>query len=223
MIKTLVDTLLTGKPQDFASDGRKSAMARSPADGPVILRRDGFDGDEVADKVAHGGPEKALHLYPAEHYPYWNTVLNGHPLLAAAGAFGENISASGLTEGNVRIGDRFQMGKAVVEICQGRQPCWKIDHRFSAHGVSRNIIRSGKCGLYFRVIEEGEVAAGDVIKQTEQAAHEWTVERVFALLIGGKHREDGAMAPLKQLMTLDTLSQEWRGRAAKLHAALEKY
>lgn len=194
-------------------------MAREPAHGRVMLRETGFDGDEVADKRAHGGPEKAVHLYPPEHYPYWNIKLDGHPLLSAAGAFGENISASGFTETKVRIGDRFRMGEATVEICQGRQPCWKIDHRFTAHGVSREIIRSGRCGLYFRVLECGMVAAGDVIEQVEQGAHDWTVARVFHLIIGKGHREEGARDMLQNLIELETLSQEWRFRAAKLAGA----
>jgi len=220
MITTLVDSLLTGRPRDFASDGRKSAMARSPVTGRVMLRETGFDGDEVADKRAHGGPEKAVHLYPPEHYPYWNVKLDGHPLLTAAGAFGENISAPGFTEAKVRIGDRFRMGEATVEICQGRQPCWKIDHRFTAHGVSRQIIRSGKCGLYFRVLEEGSVAAGDVIEQLEQAPHDWTVARVFHLIIGKGHREEGAGDALRKLSELQSLSQEWKDRAVKLAEAV---
>lgn len=216
MIKTLVDGLLTGKPKEFASDGRTSAIAREPQAGAVMLGYEGFEGDEVADKIAHGGADKAVHLYPPEHYPYWNVKLDGHPLLGSAGAFGENISAVGLTEDKVKIGDRFRMGNAVVEISHGRQPCWKIDHRFGAHGLSRDIIRNGKCGLYFRVIETGEVAAGDVMTQVEDAPHDWTVRRVFKLLIGGGHRGEGAADALASLAELNSLAQAWRERAAKL-------
>jgi MOSC domain-containing protein YiiM len=136
-------------------------------------------------------------------------------LLDAAGAFGENISASGLTEDKLRIGDRFRIGKALVEVAQGRQPCWKIDHHFGVHGLTGAVIKTGRCGGYFRVIEEGEVAPGDRIEQVEQAEHDWTVERVFKLLIGGGHREEGAKAELKVLAKLETLAESWRARAAK--------
>ena len=216
MITTMVDALLIGGPKPFRADGTKSAMARAATNAAVMLRREGFEGDQVADTKVHGGPEKALHLYPAEHYPYWLAKLEGHELLGQAGAFGENISASGMTEEKVKIGDRFRMGEALVEITQGRQPCWKIDHRFSAHGMSRDIVRNGKCGLYFRVLEEGAVRQGDVIEQVETAGHDWTVARVFKLLIGGGHRADGAQAALRDLAALQTLAVVWRARAEKL-------
>ena len=216
MITTMVDALLIGGPKPFRSDGTKSAMARVATDAAVMLRRLGFEGDQVADTKVHGGPEKALHLYPAEHYPYWLAKLEGHELLSQAGAFGENISASGFTEEKVKIGDRFRMGKALVEIAQGRQPCWKIDHRFGAHGVSRDIVRNGKCGLYFRVIEEGLVKAGDVIEQVHAADHDWTVARTFKLLIGGGNRADDAREALAELAELETLAAVWRRRTEKL-------
>jgi MOSC domain-containing protein YiiM len=216
MISTLIDCLLIGGPKPFRSDGTQSAMARESTDAPVMLRTDGFEGDQVADIAVHGGPEKALHLYPPEHYPFWMAKLGGHDLLNHSGAFGENISAGGLTEGRVKIGDRFRMGAAIVEIAQGRQPCWKIDHHFGVHGLSREVIRTGRCGLYFRVIEEGLVQRGDVIAQIEIAPHDWTVARVFKLLIGGGHRAEGAREDLAELAQLETLAAVWRKRAESL-------
>ena len=216
MISTLVDALLIGGPKPFRGDGTKSAMAREPATGAVMLRKEGFEGDSVADTKVHGGPDKALHLYPAEHYPFWMAKLDGHELLNHAGAFGENISAAGLTEDKVKIGDQFRIGAALVELSHGRQPCWKIDHRFNMHGLSREVIRTGKCGLYFRVLEEGAVEAGDVIEQVSASKHDWTVARVFKLLIGGGHRGEGAADEWQELAQLETLAAVWRERAAAL-------
>lgn len=220
MILSQIDTLLIGGPKDFRSDGTKSAMARDPVDHPVMLRKLGFEGDQVADPTVHGGIDKAVHFYPAEHYPKWVAHFAAqdmaHSLLEKAGAFGENISASGLTEEKVRIGDRYRIGSALVEIAQGRQPCWKIDHHFSVLGLSALVIKTGRCGGYFRVIEEGEVAPADQIVQVEQAPHDWTIQRVFHLLIGGGHRAPDAAADLKALRDLSTLAESWRGRAAKL-------
>ncbi|WP_430445283.1 MOSC domain-containing protein [Sphingorhabdus contaminans] len=220
MILSQIDSLLIGGPKDFRADGTKSAMAREAVDRPVMLRKLGFEGDKVADPTVHGGVDKAVHFYPAEHYPKWiaHFAEQGmtHPLLEKAGAFGENISASGLTEDKVRIGDRFRIGKAVVEISQGRQPCWKIDHHFSVHGLSALVIKTGRCGGYFRVIEEGEVAPFDRIEHIEQAPHDWTIDRVFHLLIGGGHRAPDAANALKELRDLSSLAENWRGRAAKL-------
>lgn len=220
MIVSQIDTLLIGGPKPFRADGTMSAMAREPVGRPVMLRKLGFDGDQVADPAVHGGADKAVHFYPPEHYPKWIAQFTAegfsHPLLEYPGAFGENISASGLTEDKIRVGDRFRVGMALVEISQGRQPCWKIDHHFGVHGLTVAVIKTGRCGGYFRVIEEGEIAPGDVIEQVERADHDWTVERVFKLLIGGGHRAAGASAELSALAALETLAESWRGRAAKL-------
>ena len=221
MITTLIDDLLIGGPKPFRSDGTQSAMSREAVDRPVMLRQSGFEGDRVADPTVHGGVDKAVHFYPAEHYPKWIAYfaahrLDPHPLLNSAGAFGENISASGLTEEKVSIGDRFRMGRALVEIAQGRQPCWKIDHHFGMHGLTGAVISTGRCGFYFRVIEEGKVASIDRIEQVEAVRHEWTVERAFRLLIGGGHKSANAQADLVALSKLDALAETWRVRAAKL-------
>jgi MOSC domain-containing protein YiiM len=220
MILTQIDMLLIGRPKLFRADGTMSAMARDAVDRPVFLGKLGFAGDQVADPAVHGGVDKAVHFYPAEHYPKWIAHFGAegfaHPLLDHAGAFGENISASGLTEEKLRIGDRFRIGGALVEVAQGRQPCWKLDHHFAVHGLSGMVISSGRCGGYFRVIEAGEVAPGDRIQQVEQAGHDWTVARVFRLLIGGGHRVAGAKTELQALGTLETLAETWRNRAVKL-------
>jgi MOSC domain-containing protein YiiM len=220
MILTQLDMLLIGKPKPFRADGIMSAMAREPVNRAVMLRKLGFEGDQVADPTVHGGPDKAVHFYPPEHYPKWTAHFAAErfvsPLLERAGAFGENISASGLTEEKIRIGDRFRIGKALVEVAQGRQPCWKIDHHFGVHGLSVAVIKTGRCGGYFRVVEEGEVSPGDRIEQVAQAKHEWTVERVFRLLIGGGNKNPDARAELRVLADLDVLAESWRSRAAKL-------
>ena len=216
MISTLIDALLIGRPKPFRADGTMSAMAREPTAGPVMLTKLGFVGDQVADPSVHGGADKAVHFYPPEHYPFWSVMLDGHPHLDCAGAFGENVSAGGLTEDKIKIGDRFRIGKALVEVAQGRQPCWKLDHHFGVHGLAGEVIRTVRCGFYFRVIEEGQVEAGDTIIQVERAPHDWTVKRAFKMLIGGGHRAEGSGAALKELAELETLAAVWRDRAFKL-------
>jgi len=220
MIVSQIDALLIGRPKTFRADGTMSAMQREAVNRPVMLLKLGFEGDEVGDPSVHGGVDKAVHFYPAEHYPKWIAHFAGenftHALLDQAGAFGENISASGLTEDRLRIGDRFRIGKALVEVAQGRQPCWKLDHHFGVHGLSAMVIKTGRSGGYFRVIEEGEVGPADRIEQVERAPHDWTVERVFRLLIGGGHRAPDARAHLTELSKLGSLAENWRIRAAKL-------
>lgn len=216
MITTTIDALLIGGPKPFRADGTLSAMARDAVDRPVMLRKMGFEGDRVADPTVHGGVDKAVHIYCTEHYPWWAVELGGHDLLNNPGAFGENVTAAALTEGQVRIGDRFRMGKALVEISQGRQPCWKLDHRFGRTGIMATVVRSRRGGFYFRVIEEGEVAPGDTIRQVAQGDARWTVDRVFHLLIAGGHKAPDAAPALAELAASDVLAESWRARAARL-------
>ena len=222
MISSRVDALLIGKPVPFRTDGATSTIgSRVSATGPVMLTYLGFEGDRVADPSVHGGPDKALHFYPVEHYAEWRTDfeqggLDPHPHLDRLGGFGENIASEGMTEDKVQIGDRFRIGSALLEISQGRQPCWKIDHHFGLRGMTAGVIRTGRSGYYFRVIEEGAVAPGDTVKQVERMTHGWTVERAFQLLIAGMHKAAGAEAALKELAAMETLAESWRRRAEQL-------
>ncbi len=230
MITSSIGALLIGMPKPFRADGTQSAMAREATVRPVMLTKNGFVGDQVADLQHHGGSDKALHLYPAEHYAFWLNKTNGHPLFNKAGAFGENIAAFGMTEEKIRIGDQFRFGNAVVEISHGRKPCWKIDHHFGIPGMAAEVVRTGFCGLYFRVIEDGEVAAGDTIQQVYAVQHDWTVQRVFKMLVAGGHRvgvgdsenasDNGSdiSSALLELSELPSLASVWRERAATLLA-----
>ncbi len=216
-MQTPLLTLNTGKPAPFCDDGAYSAIAKSPVDSPVFLNRKGLASDQVADRVHHGGADKALHHYPYDHYAYWRSRLPDHPLLEKPGAFGENIATTGIVESEARIGDRFRLGEALIEISHGRQPCWKLDHRFDVKGkdsVMADIVRTGKCGFYHRVLEEGMVAPDAVMKRVARGDADWTVERVFMLLIGGQGKSDPAA--LRALRDMKPLATVWRARAAKI-------
>ncbi|UVO54566.1 MOSC domain-containing protein [Sphingomonas sp. SUN039] len=208
-----INAVLTGKVARFTDDGETSAIAKSPADGPRVVGFLGIEGDAQADLSVHGGPEKAIHHYPRDHYRWWQERLPGRDVLARAGAFGENISTRALTERDVCIGDRFRLGTALVEVCQGRQPCWKQAHRLGDKGVVATMVKSGRSGWYYRVLEEGRVAAGDELVRTERLYPEWTVERVTGIVVAGRERDAGV---LRALSGLPELAQGWRMRLAKL-------
>jgi MOSC domain-containing protein YiiM len=191
-----------------------SAIGKRPEAGNVRVTWLGLDGDEQADLRVHGGPDKAIHHYPAEHYAWWREVLGAEPLLERSGAFGENVSTDALTEMDVCIGDLWRMGTALVEVSQGRQPCWKLDHRFNGAAVMTHMVRSRRCGWYYRVVEEGAVGAGDLLTLVERPYDGWTVAYVFGLLIGGDHRRD--RAGLEALGTVEALAAPWRQRRAAL-------
>lgn len=222
MIETPIAALLIGQPVPFRSDGAISSIgSRIAADRPVRLTMAGFAGDKVGDPTVHGDADKAVHFYPVEHYAAWaadfrKSHAEPHPHLQRLGGFGENVAATGMTEDRLCIGDLFRIGSALVEISQGRQPCWKIDHHFGIKGMSAAVIRTGRSGCYFRVLEEGDVAPDDAIVQVDRARHGWTVERCFQLLIAGMHKAPGADAALKELVALESLAGNWRARAEKL-------
>lgn len=214
-METRVQALLTGRIDDrFTEKGDNSAIAKAPVEGPRTISWLGIEGDEQADLTVHGGRDKAIHHYPRDHYLRWRLELGANPLLDRAGAFGENISTLGWKEADPCIGDRFRLGTALVEVAQGRQPCWKQGHRLGSPKVVAAMVETGRCGWYYRVIEEGSVAAGDTVSLVSRVHPEWSVARVFGMLIGGGHR--GEKAALRELAGLRELAENWRQRAARL-------
>jgi len=208
-----VDALLTGIPVPFR-DGDYSAIAKQPVSGAVRIGWLGLAGDSVADPVHHGGWDKAIHLYPQDHYGWWRERKPGHPLLEKPGAFGENIASRGMTEEEVCLGDRFSLGSAVVEVSHGRQPCWKLDHRFGARDVMATIVKTARCGIYFRVLREGEAEAGAMMELLERPLPQWSIARLFRLLIGGGHKDEPDA--VRALADMPVLAEAWRERARKL-------
>lgn len=209
-------SLQCGKVAPFRGPDEPSAIGKVPVAGPVRVRRLGLEGDQQADLSVHGGPDKAIHHYPHDHYAFWRGEIGAHPLLDAFGAFGENVSTTGLTEDAVCIGDRWRMGSALVEVSQGRQPCWKLDHRFGGARVNAACIRSRRPGWYYRVIEEGVVEAGEAMELVARPFPEWSVARVFGLLIAGDHKRD--RAGLEALGAVSALAGPWARRREKLLA-----
>ena len=166
-MKTEILAVLRGKVIPFRGD-EPSAIAKLPVADAVAVGPLGLAGDEQADRSVHGGIDKAIHHYPADHYDWWRGHLGDAPLLDAPGAFGENISTTGLDENSVFLGDRFRLGSALIEVTQARQPCWKLDHRFGAKGVMAAVVQTRRSGWYYRVLEPGTVRAGDDLELVER-------------------------------------------------------
>jgi Uncharacterized protein conserved in bacteria len=205
----VIEAVCTGTARPF-NGAETSAIMKRPREGRVQVFTEGLAPDEQADRRVHGGPEMALHLYPLDHHDWWRGEIGDHPALDEPGGFGSNLAVRGLTEDMVHIGDRFRLGSAVIEVSQPRQPCWKIEHRFGSKGMVARIVKTGRSGWYFRVIETGEVAAGDSLELITQGASDWSVARVFAALLGGKASE----AELSELAELAPLALNWRKKAA---------
>jgi MOSC domain-containing protein YiiM len=149
-------------------EGQSTGIYKQRVEGSIQLGNEGFFGDMQADRRVHGGPEKAVHHYPAESY---RTLADRFPAAAdqlTPGSIGENLSTFGWDESSVCIGDIFRLGETMLQVSQPRSPCWKIDHRYGLEGMARFIGESGLTGWYYRVLETGEVASGAHFELTER-------------------------------------------------------
>ena len=207
-MRSTLEAICTGTARPF-NGVETSAIAKHPREGLVQALEDGLAPDEQADRRVHGGPEMAVHLYPLDHHAFWQNELGPLDLLDQPGAFGSNLAVRGIIESAVHIGDRFRVGTALLEVSQPRQPCWKIEHRFGCKGMVARIIETGRSGWYFRVIEPGEMQAGDGIERIAVGEADWSVERAFRALVAGK----ASLDDFAELAAMQALSPKLRERA----------
>lgn len=156
-------------------------MYKSPVSGAIELGYLGFAGDQQADRRVHGGPEKAVHLYPARHYKELASRFPQAASLLTPGSLGENLSTNDLDERDVRIGDVWQLGTAQLQACQPRSPCWKIDERFSSEGMAAYIAETLLTGWYWRVIHTGQVNPGDTLTLIRAAPNSLSLHEALSL------------------------------------------
>ncbi|WAW93722.1 MOSC domain-containing protein [Xanthomonas citri pv. malvacearum] len=177
-----IDHVAIGSARDFTRPGSRSAIDKRALQGAVQVGLEGLEGDEQGDRRVHGGPDKAIHHYPRDHYAAWRDELGPHVLLEAAGAFGENLSSVGVTEADVCLGDRFTLGTAVVEVSQLRQPCWKLSDRFGVRELARRVQETDRTGWYYRVLQPGSVAVGDLLTLQARPHPDWPLSRLQQVL-----------------------------------------
>ena len=174
--------VLRGRAVPYTRPGSRSAIAKTPVRGPVHVGPLGLEGDEQGDPKVHGGPDKAVHQYAQEHYAPWRTELGALPVLAAPGAFGENIASTGMTEHSLCLGDQVRAGSVLLEVSQSRQPCWKLNDRFAVPTMARRVQDSGRTGWYYRVLQPGHLQAGDALVLVARPWPEWTLARIIDVL-----------------------------------------
>ncbi len=191
--------------------GAPSGIVKLAVASPLVLSETGLAGDRQGDTVRHGGPEKAVHHYPFDHYAAWRSDFGHHALFAGPGAFGENISTIGLDEETVAIGDVFSLGTAIVEVSQGRQPCWKLNERFGRSDMARQVQSTGRTGWYYRVLTPGIVAPQDRLTLLDRRSPDWTLKRVWRTF----YVDPLNRAELAGIAALDRLAEGWRGHAAR--------
>lgn len=200
-------------------DGRATAIFKTPVSGEIEITPLGIVGDEQADLKNHGGPEKAVHFYPADRYAL---LAERFPEVATAmqpGAMGENLSAAGVTEPDVCLGDVFALGSARLQICQPRTPCWKIDARHGCDGMAAFIEQRGIAGWYYRVLVPGRAMVGDALTLDQRDLDAISIAAFSALR--SQTRPD--LALLQRLADMPALASDWRRRLAKRVAWLREH
>ncbi|WP_252501791.1 MOSC domain-containing protein [Sporosarcina sp. Marseille-Q4943] len=205
MQKIEIHSLNVGKPQDvqFGKKEITTGIHKKPVSEPVLLSTLNFTGDGQGDLVNHGGKDKAVCVYQFEHYSYWEKEL-GKQL--QPGAFGENLTLQGLTEDEVCIGDSFQIGEAIVQVSQPRQPCFKLSLIHERKDMPLLVQNTGYTGYYFRVLKEGIVSPSDELVHVSRPTLAITVTEANRLMYHDKDDLDG----IRPLLKLEELSESWR-------------
>jgi len=183
-----------------------TGIFKQPVSGPVQLRTLNLDGDRQADLSVHGGPYKAVYAYPSEHYDYWRRELPDTDL--PWGLFGENFTTTGLSEDELHIGDRLQIGSAVLMVRQPRMPCYKLAAKFQHDDMIERFLHSARSGFYFSVEQEGEVAAGNSFKFLSSDSDSITIAEMNRLFAKDQDKYDRSL--LQKAMNTSALPEDWR-------------
>ena len=194
-----------------------TGIFKEPVQGRVPVRRLNLDGDRQADLSVHGGADKAVYAYPAEHYHYWRGELAG--MAMPFGMFGENFTTEGLVEDAVNIGDRFRIGAAELVVTQPRLPCYKLGLRFGRDDMVKRFLASGRTGFYFSVAREGEVEAGDALALIDRDPNHVAVPDITRLYVS-KRYSPAEVETVRRATRVEALPESWRtyflGRLEKL-------
>lgn len=175
-----------GKPTTFKWNGKEeqTGIFKYPVDEPLFLGETDVKKDTVIDRKHHAGEHKACYLFSADHYSYWKHL---YPALKWDwGMFGENLTVLGMDESQMRIGDIYKIGTALVQVSQPREPCYKLGVRFDDQNILRQFIQHGYPGTYVRLLEEGKVSTDDEIQLVEQSENSLTVKQCFDIIMARK-------------------------------------
>src|ERR1043166_8349561 len=195
-----------GLPQLVLRNGEpvSTGIFKEPVAGRVMMRALNLDGDRQADLSVHGGPEKAVYVYPSEHYAFWKQDVTDVNL--PWGMSGENLTAAGLFETDINIGDKFRVGTAEVMVTQPRMPCYKLGIRFGRTDIIKRFLISERSGFYLSVLKEGGVCAGDEFQLLEKNASGVRVVDVTRLYSSEKRNVD----LLRRAIATEALPESWR-------------
>lgn len=190
---------------EYEERAAQSAIWKNPVTGRVAVRGVNLDGDEQADRRAHGGPDKAVYAYAIEDTRWWEQQI-GRPL--SYGNFGENLTTEGIDVNNALIGEHWEIGSTVLEVSEPRVPCWRLGVRMNDKLFPRRFTEALRPGSYLRIVVEGDVGAGDAIRVIERPNHTMTIRDVFRI-----YTRDHA--EVESLLDIPQLSESWKKWAAR--------
>lgn len=199
-------SLNVGLPRLVLRDGEpvSTGIFKEPIAGRVMMRTLNLDGDRQADLSVHGGPSKAVYVYPAEHYDFWKREFPAMNL--PWGMFGENFTTTGLLETEINMGDQFRIATAEVMVTQPRMPCYKLALKFGRSDIIKRFLQSERTGFYLAVLKEGEVGAGDEFEPLARDAHDVRVSDITRLYTREKHNAE----LLRRAIEVEALPESWR-------------
>lgn len=197
-----------GLPRPFSWRGRRimSGIFKEPVDHRVRVRNLNLEGDGQADLSVHGGVDKAVYVYPSEHYPFWRRELDLTDL--PWGSFGENLTTEGWWEDDVHIGDRFRVGTAEVVVTQPRMPCFKLAMKFDRDDIVEAFMEAGRPGFYLAVLQEGEVNAGDAMERIHEDENSVSVVDIYRLYLDRRGEVDRDL--VERAARVEALPKSWR-------------
>jgi MOSC domain-containing protein YiiM len=201
-----------GKVAPLGPEGVPSGFVKQAVQGPVTATTSGLSGDEQADLNVHGGPDKAVYGYGTANYIGWREDYPQHGHLFIPGGVGENLAIDGMREDDLCVGDIHAIGTARLQVCQPRQPCFKLALRFNDKHMLKAMIRSGRSGWYYRVVREGTLQPGDPVELVERPNPNFPFARLVELISFGK----ATTTELEQMQNMPGLSLKWRQRAREM-------
>lgn len=209
IIRGQIRSVQIGQIQEFDGEGDiadpwTSAIRKSTVSTPVHVGPTGIVGDEQADLVHHGGPDKAILAYALKHYEMWSAEFPG--VNFESGGFGENLTISDVDESTCCIGDTYRIGDCLLQISQPRQPCWKLSMRWKLPKLAVLVQQNGRTGWYFRVLKPGLIATGMNIELTERLYPEFSVAWANSIMYAKPRRHEDD----RQLAACPVLSESWR-------------
>ena len=202
-----------GLPREVSWQGGTvtTGIFKQPVAGRVRVRQLNLDGDRQADLDVHGGPSKAVYVYPSEHYPYWRDKFPDIEM--PWGMFGENFTLEGLLEDQVNIGDRVRIGGAEFMVTEPRMPCYKLGIKFGRKDIIPRFLKSRRSGFYLAVLEEGEVGAGDAVRRVSKAERSVTVTDIVRIYDDRRNRD---LDLIHRAIETPALPDDWRDYLSRL-------